>query len=232
MKGSRRHHWTSEAELAAVVTAWLDQMGYETYAEVAEGRGAGRRADIVAVRGPITMIVETKTTLSLSLLEQCARWLGAANYVIACCPFTRNSWAASDYARLRGFGLWLVSGVYGEDVSSARVDEVRAPRLWRHIHAPVRRLLRPEHRRHAPSGSAGGGYYTPFRATCDRLRELVRRHPGVTLKDAMNQIEHHYVSIQSARSCLPGRIREGLVPGVVIKEDGRRLLLFPEEKVG
>jgi hypothetical protein len=57
----------TEADLAAVVVAWLQDSGAAVYQEV---EVAGGVADIVARVGPELWIIETKLHLSLALLVQ------------------------------------------------------------------------------------------------------------------------------------------------------------------
>lgn len=208
----------SEADMARAVVTELQRQGYETYEEVSTGYG-GRRADIVAVRKPIVMIVECKVSLSLKLLDQLSMWHGEANYTIGAVAAGRIGVAAKRYLRSQGLGLWkLVADEIHEEV---------APRLHRHCRDRISDSLRPEQRsgEYAQAGSNGGGYWTPFRATCRDLCEAVKRNPGIKLRDALLQIDHHYATTKSAMSALPALIQKGVVAGVRLDKGG----LYPAE---
>jgi hypothetical protein len=63
--------------------------------------------------------------------------------------------------------------------------------------------LKAEHKDYLPAGSAGGGYFTPYRETMDGIKRYITAHPGCTLKDIMANLDHHhYASAASARSCI------------------------------
>jgi hypothetical protein len=67
----------SEADLAAVVVAWLEVLGGDVYQEV-ELLPRGIRADIVAKVHAELWIIEVKTSVSLALIEY--RTLENRNY--------------------------------------------------------------------------------------------------------------------------------------------------------
>lgn len=213
----------TEQDLARAVVTELQRQGYETYEEVSTGY-SGSRADIVAVRGPILMVVETKLSLSLKLLDQLTEWLGEANYIVGAVEAGRFGIAAQRYLQEHGIGLWTLA--FDE------IHEKIPPRLFRNCRRGYRSLragLRSEHKsgEYAKAGSQGGGYWTPFRGTCKALRDVVTQKPGISLRDALAEAGHHYSSTKSAISALPGLIRKGVVEGVSIDEDSRPLRLYP-----
>ena len=61
----------SETALAARVVSWLEVQHFDVYQEV-EHRGDV--ADIIAVRAGLVWAIECKTTLSLAVMAQAARW--------------------------------------------------------------------------------------------------------------------------------------------------------------
>jgi hypothetical protein len=55
---------------------------------------------------------------------------------------------------------------------------------------------------------------------------MVDRNPcGVTMKQLMSELEHHYSSIASARCAIPKWINQGLVPGVKIDYEKGKIIL-------
>lgn len=211
---------SSESDMARVVVTELQRRGYETYEEVSIGYG-GKRADIVAVQGPITMIVECKLSLSLKLLDQLTDWIGWANYVVGAVEPRRGGYAARRYCEREGLGIWKVG--------SSVVDEWVPPRLCRRTTGHLRKYLAPEQKsgEYGRAGMNGGGYWTPFQSTCKALVDRVQANPGIHLREALNSIRHHYASRTSAMSSLPPLIRRGVIAGIRLDESDRSLRLYP-----
>lgn len=214
----------SEEQMAQNVIAELQRQGWDVYQEVSTGY-AGRRADIVGVRGPVTMVVECKTSLSLKLLDQLMAWRGNANYIVGAYGGGRIGSAVSSLCKATGAGLWFV----GHDQIQEKIEPRFARRTWTGLTGS----LRPEQKsaEYAKAGSRCGGYWTPFRSTCDYLLQVVKATPGIELKDALDKVKHHYASQRSAMSSLPGLIRGGHVHGIRIN-NGRPLKLYPSEHCG
>lgn len=203
----------SEAELAQRVVAELQQSGFVVYQEVSAGYGM-HRADIVAVGDHRACIIETKTSFTLQLVEQGLRWQPMP--VILASPSgkaTHKKICAST-----GLGMW--------QIGSNTITEHVAPRPWRGSKKWIAGFVKEAQRsgEYAPAGSRGGGYYTPFRETCHRLRAIVDANPGIGLKQAIDGTKHHYSSNWSARQNLAQLIRKGVVKGIRIDEvDGVKL---------
>jgi hypothetical protein len=211
----------TEADLARAVLTELQRQGYTTYEEVQVWRG-GDRADIVAVRGPVVMVVETKQSFSLALLDQCLNWMPEANIVIAACGTARVGEAGWRFCKQNGIGRWLVG--FGE------ISEKVAPAFRRRVSTRLRDALREEQRtgEYARAGSMGGGYWTPFRATVAELTRVAQKQPGIELRDALAEVKHHYASRASALTAIPALIRKGIIEGIRCDVgDGKRLRLYP-----
>lgn len=210
--------------MARDVVAELQRQGYEVYEEVSTGYG-GKRADLVGVRGVVTIVVECKSSLSLKLLDQLTCWRGYANLIVGAFGGGRIGNAANAFCRTTGIGLWsIVSGV----------NEKIPPTFHRRKWDGLKDALHPAQRsqEYARAGSRDGGYWTPFRQTCDALLVIVNGHPnGIDLRDALRQVKHHYASQSSAVSSLPGLVRGGHVKGIRVT-DGRPLRLYPEGVAG
>ena len=212
----------SEADLAAVVVAWLEAQGADVYQEGACATGI---AGIVARVGAELWIVETKTSLSLAVVTQVMDRRHEAHRVFVAAPVSRNT---RDVARLlKEVGVGMLDVHLGSDHphDPPRVTERAPSRRWNRKPVALASKLRPEHKTHAPAGSAGGGRWTPFRGTCEELARFVRAEPGTTLKHALTCVRHHYSSSSCARSCLSKWIREGTVPGVEMRDGA----LWPTE---
>ncbi len=203
---------TPEAALAAVVVAWLVELGADVYEEVELSRG-GIRADIVARLGAELWIIETKASLSLSLVGQCMERRRLAHRVYAAAP-CRKLRISDELFRDVGIGLLDVRLGTQHAWDPARIVEMVPSKRWNTRPVALAGQLRPEHKTHARAGAPAGGHWTPFRETCENLARAVAREPGITLKAAIAAIEHHYRSIAGARSSMATWIKAGKVPGV------------------
>lgn len=214
-----------EADLAGVVIAWLEALGADVYQEVELYR-QGPRADIVArVRAEI-WIVETKTSMSLALIEQAMERRRFAHRVYIAAPTYK---ARAGLALCQELGIGVIGVSVGLGIESpSEYDEpqvtMRAEsRRWNSRPVALAEKLEPEHKTHARAGAPTGGHWSPFRRTIERLAQEVAAHPGILIKAAVAGIEHHYRSNAGARTSLAAWIREGKVPGVESR-DGK---LFP-----
>ena len=210
----------AETDLARIVVTELQRLGFDTYEEVSFGY-AYKRADVVAVQGKWAFVVEVKTAFTLRLLEQARAWMLPVLLAVPQCKHTWHAWICE---RL-GFGLWEIAG-----------NEVRErcapPRVWnQRAFEDIKRKLHDEQRtgQYARAGAAGGGYYTPFQATARALVELVKERPGMTVKEAVDALDHHYASATTARACLPRLIYRGIIKGIEV-DDKRPMLLWPVEE--
>jgi hypothetical protein len=207
-----------ETAVAAPVVEWLQDLDWDVYREVATG---GQRPDIVAVRGPLIWVVEAKTSMSLQLLDQVVWWIDKAHFVSVAIPFGKSvhSRFVARYLRDLGIGEFAVRGDGGKDTPFHAEDRI-GPVFHRHVDtAYLRRHLHKDQLSQV-AGSKGGGYSTPFRRTCDAVRDFVASNPGCTLKAAIDGIKHHYSNVASARNNMRHWIEAGKVVGVSL-EGGR-----------
>lgn len=208
----------SEIELARKVVEYLHREQWEVYQEV---KGSYGRCDIYAVRGPVSWAIECKTTCSLKVIEQAVYWQGYANYTSIAVPSSKSSHII---CRRLGIGVLTVQG--GDFYA---VQEYQPSEYRRHIMRPH---LCEEQKNYAEAGNADSRFYSPFRGTCDRLRDFVASNPGALFADALRGIQHHYNSDSGARASLSQWIQAGKVPGVRMEHRGRNLLLYPQQATG
>jgi len=211
----------AEQDLARCVVDYFGKLpGWRLHHEVAV---KGSVADFVATNGLLTHVIEVKCAQSLSLLDQALGWINHAHLVSVAVPASRRrSQAFLWMLRQMGAGCFELRptalGGYGEPCR----EKIR-PKLCRTNSGLVERHLREEQTRPedwAHAGSASGGHFTPFRATCKEVQNFVARNPGCTMKEIVQGIQHHYASDAGARSSLTTWIREGLIPGVEKGEVG------------
>jgi hypothetical protein len=187
-------------------------MGWTCSYEVAVP-GLSGRPDIVGVRGRATLVAEVKASMGLALLGQILQHQARAHYLVAVTPYCRTAPAAIDYLRRLGAGWLMVSGEeWGWAVNPVFCHGVRP--LWvRHLEL--------EHQTYCEPGSAGGGYWSPFKKTCALLRAFLVTHPGASTREVVDNVAHHYTRAATARSALLAWAQAGKIPGVRLERDGR-----------
>jgi len=213
--------FATEADLARPLVAWLEDLGWDVYQEVAM-HAYGRRADIVAKRGPILWVIETKLRLGWEVLTQAEFWLLHAHRVSVGVPTVFP--AAERIGRLLGIGFL---SVYGASIDC--VQEVVRPAFRRRVQPRLGQCLREEHKVYGEAGNAASQYYTPFKATCRAVLEVVKQEPGINLKDLIVRAPHHYATPESARCSIAKWADEGKIPGIRVERKGRLIHLYPTE---
>lgn len=214
-----------EQSVAEVVVAYLEALGADVYQEV---ECPGGVADIVARVRAELWIIEVKTSLSLALMFQAMERRRIAHRVIVAAPYSRNFSDIGVLCEALGIGLWQVDVASSEERwRQHRVLELVDSRRWNSRPVALAAELKPQHKTHAKAGAIGaGGRWTPFRSTCEQLARVVNAEPGITLKQAIAQIEHHYATPSSARSSIAHWIERGKVDGVRLDCGA----LFPVER--
>jgi hypothetical protein len=243
VKDAKDPNKTTEADLGRGLAQWLTGDRWEVFQEV-QLSSYGKRADIVARRAGCLWVIECKQTLTLAVMEQATAWRGWAHHVsIATWQAQRGSGDGRMFARevceWKGIGLITMSKPNNVGVSYwPNVNEVVHPRLWRvngHIHPPHKMLddrLCEEHKTFAQAGNNRSQYWSPFQQTCRLLTEVVQREPGITMKDAMAKIRHHYSDDKSARSSIGKWMEQGAtaLEGIEARREGKSIKLYPAAK--
>lgn len=205
-----------EATLAAAVVRWLEGQGWDVYQEVQlalPDRTIDRVADIIALKGDVVWGIECKVNLTLPLLYQAASLPTGA--VAIAIPHGRQ-----DSKRLFGMQAAQIlahAGVLAvTSQGDVRVALGAVPRPSSQD-AAVRALLRPEHKTHAKAGTAGGGFWTPYKDTISKIRALLAEHGPLTVPEMVKLMgKGHYKSPASARGALakalPAFERDTIVP--------------------
>lgn len=223
--------WEREEDFAATIVAWLRDMGWEVYQEVEPRRNDGV-ADIVATRGPLVWIIEVKLAPTWELLYQATMWEHWAHYVSVAVPTTgaskQHRFVFKAYCHDHGIGLLQTKSF---DLNGHWVEEEIAPRFVRragHV-GLVRAALTDRHKDYVRAGNAKGLRYTPFKATCEEVARRVKEKPGLTLKECIDGLNHHYHSTATARNCISKWARRGVIEGVRAERDGKLLRLYPDK---
>lgn len=218
----------SEAVAAALVVDYLESVGLDVYQEVDLG---GCVADIVAVRGKEVWIVEVKTSWSLDLLQQLQhhRERGHVNRIFAAVPICKGWHDRSRLFQRLGFGtICIMTGT--EYSVGTQIKEMATRISPRPLGlCSTLKVLQPGHKTHAKAGApSAAGRYTPFRKTCDALIEIVTRKPGMSMKEAVTGLAHHYSSDACARASLMKWAEAGSIKGIVLVRNGRKVSLYLE----
>lgn len=224
--------WPSkESDLAPGVIAYLQNMRWEVYQEVQIGAG-GDIADIVARQGRLVWVIELKKSLSLEVIAQASLWTRRAHFASVAIPQrqtsrrTKGQWLADEVLEWKGLGCFVVNAPtsYSETGANVRV----MPRLHRKAEvARLREVLCEEHKTFAEAGNAEGRRWTPFQRTCRAVLDAASRKPGMSMKELVDCIDHHYASDKGARAHLASWIKAGTVEGVRVEQEGRALRVYP-----
>lgn len=222
-----------ETDLGKTIVSWLQSEGWDVYQEV-QPHG-GRVADVVATRSGILIVVELKMSLTFELLDQVLGWRAYAHHIYAAVPRVKGDGRRMAYRVFGDHGIGIIevdrnafNSIGNGDSFRSHVRTVAAPTLNRKAYvARIRDSLRPEHKTFALAGSARGGHFTEFKATCERLRGYVNAHHGATLKEAVTEVRHHYATDASARAHLVKLIEQGVIKGIRCERTGKKVALYP-----
>lgn len=217
-----------ETEVAAPVVPWLEGQGWDVYQEVCFGNVADIVGRLETSRGkPLIWVIEVKTSLSLSLLDQAIAWTPWAQFVSIAVPRRRRNTGGGRAVRhiLNRFKIGLLE----IDIASSHVSERLRPgmRRIRNVDSARWNEILVEEQKTAYAAGSRGGYWTPFKGTCRDLVAFVQKNPGCLFRTAVDEIEHHYASAKSAKASLKTLIERGVVAGVALRRDGKELRLFP-----
>lgn len=166
-----------ETELAEPVITWLQEQNWNVYQEVQFSR-LGGVADICAERHGILWIIETKTALSIDVLNQASVW--PVHFRSIAVPKAKSC-SKRDYRVARDY-----YGVGVIEVSHNDIYEILKPPIFLRHHKTAKRLLlqiTDLHRTYCKAGTKGGGHLTPYKLTMMEIRKTVKDHPGCTIED-------------------------------------------------
>lgn len=213
-----------EQDLAMCVQHWLIEEGYDVYPEAQIGK-RGPRADLIAAKPPFCWVIETKTSMSLQLLEQAMRWQQAgALYTSVAVPkprrdrrqaFCWHSLVVDQFCRSQGLGLILV------DVAQSTVSEVIEPKLLRHNYARSKRILQGldyDMQRYLPGSQSKEGYSTPANRTITHALDYLRMHSPCGIDELVSSIKSHMRVRSKTRQFLLQKLHDH--PDVIAEHSG------------
>lgn len=213
--------FSTEADLAKLVVAWLESLGWDVYQEVQPFSNGV--ADIVAINGAALCVVECKLSMGLRVLSQADDWRRSSNMTYVAVPaYSRNrdERFAFGIARLLGIGVLQVrTGSIGR--ASSEVTEAVRPEIRRRCQNNLREVLSDKQKTFAAAGNSEGKRWTPFQNTYENVRNYVRSNPGAPMKKVIDNIKTHYSTPSSAKQSLLKWIENGSVEGLGIERIGR-----------
>lgn len=198
-----------ETEIASAIVDWLQEQKYVVYQEVMYGDCV---ADIVVDINGHGWIIETKTSLGLSVIGQAWKW---TQYGVKRVSVGVPHSASRNYGIGRNLA-YTICRDYGIGILEVRKDssvvENYLPRFSRHKFFKKRDIIdvcNDKHKTMCPAGSSRGGYWTPYKETMDTIRsKLVLEKDWVRLSDIMQDLEHHYASNTTAKACMASRLQD------------------------
>jgi len=213
----------SESQFAGKIIPYLNEMKWNVYQEVFLGTGRNV-ADIIAEYNGLVWVIEVKLSLSMALLEQTMFYQGRANFISIFTPDLKpvKGHRAFNYM-LSHLGVGHLVDQFGEIKVKSKPKLNRVPES-----SSVRKYLNDHQKVFCKAGTKGGGHWTPFKQTVKELREFVKQNPGVSMKAAIESIDHHYSSDKVAKATLSRWIRDGIVEGLFLEKRGKNILIYPK----
>ena len=203
----------NEKELAQKFVQYLSDP-FELYFEVGG-------MDIVGICGSIVIAVEVKKFLNFKVIQQAHDNIRRSHYSYVAVP--RSSEKSNPFALkiCKEFGIGVLSF---DDINDNGVSEIVKPKFNRKAFVRYANKLTEDsfYRRTTP-GAKSGETITAFSCTVEGLEQYVRRHHGCTIKKALENIDHHYSSFSSAKSCIVKYIDTGVIK--TIRREGDKLFL-------
>lgn len=216
-----------ETELAAPIIEYLAAFHWDVYQEVPVYGGI---ADIFAVLDSRVWIIELKKTLSLQLLDQAVKRYARAHYISIGIPATKP------YPEIKSLAVRAVLERYGIGVlmvdEKQKVIEARGPKLNRDIFDFVLKEslkgLHPKMKKNR-AGSKPGNNWTPWKEWKADVQRVVAANPGITPKEMVDRLKTlaPYRKPENAMHAAVYYVRNGLIEGVEVVTDNRRLRLYP-----
>lgn len=193
-----------EQDLFDPIKEWLEEKGYEVYAEVEMPFG---RADVVGKNHPAYCVVEMKTSLNLEVISQAIRWQGMFHYIYIAVPRRRRPIPAiaNKILHENRIGLLEVDVNYVWTRIPARYNRPYYP-----YSKKISKYLYEEQKTWVKGGSNEGGYVTPYKITMSRIKEYLKRqryrYHGIeeedggwrTINEILEYCETHYQNPKSS----------------------------------
>ncbi|MBO8169981.1 MAG: hypothetical protein H0Z35_12475 [Thermoanaerobacteraceae bacterium] len=210
-----------EADLFEPLKCFFAQdPGNKIYTEV----DIGRRPDLVIKNGNIITVVEMKTSLSMTVMEQAFRWKHKVHYVYIAIPKRKQhiNWYAERCLRRDGIGILEIDmrgGRYERiyrDHPETRVTVLLPAKLHRLKDFWIKNWERGLDdiylvENNVAGGHAGGGYNTSYKVMIDEVRRFLKyskKGEWTTVNEILDHVERPHTHYAAPRSSLFKALRE------------------------
>lgn len=193
-----------ESDMFLPIKKYFEDEGYTIYAEVP---CYGRTADIVAVKNKLITVIETKLSMTISLLEQVFGWRHKAHYVYAAVPkkarisiWTRNLLCNAGIGIIR-----LEIDTRSDQPYCSRVYKAGKARLFRRIgiqhhggFRPIRweQHIIPEHALNVSGVKRADIHISRYKLMMNHTRRLLTncKEEGMSINDLANTLDTYYAN--------------------------------------
>lgn len=193
--------FNQETDLGVSFVEKLRDIGFETWQEVLLGTYAPGtpRADVVARRGKDLYRFELKLSNNAVLRRQILRGYRYFNFNYVVVPSIKRI----TFYKKHNVGV-IVFDPETFNWESVRFHPERKTLQTRTMNTTLSWLF--DDQKECIAGSRNG-VITPFSRSVDRIKEYLLQHPDATVKDLWDNLDLHWASLASFRSCLTNRRR-------------------------
>lgn len=228
-----------ETELFLPIKSWLEERGWDVYAEVT---GVGGRADVIGKNGKTFLNVELKVQLSFELLSQAIDRKSYFHYIYIAIPKRKSPMPrlVPEILKREGIGLLYIENNFARMSIPARFN--RPPHNhrvdWEH-------MLRPEYKLHT-GGDNGSHILTPYKLLIKDVRNYLitirnadlsrsihggnRNYGWVPIDEILNHCEAHY-HYTSPKPSLSNALRTFELVWCEIKKEKGKLFYRAKEGI-
>ena len=144
-----------------------------------------------------------------------------ANYVSIAIPGERRKKGSLFYEMAcRQFGIGCLK-VFSNCVRETVRPKINRIPKWANISIH----LTEQQKTFAEAGNNKGQRWTPFQQTAQNIYDYLHQHPGATLKQVIDNVDHHYQTSATAKSCIALWIRKGIIQ-VRQEREGKTFKLY------
>jgi len=213
-----------EIQLAKILVDYYENKGYECYKEVSSsGSGGSKRADCYFIKkenGEIidSFSVETKMTLGLNVIEQAYKWKPQAKRVYVGVPRLKRK-----PVKARKFAMFVCNKLGIGIIEIAKGDI----KIIQEVEDNLKYKMPPlyEEQKKSKAGNAKSQFFTKYKKTIANIDKFMKDKKEYSLKDLLNQIEHHYSNNLSAHGCIIKYIKKGIIKNYTTKRGNKCIML-------
>jgi hypothetical protein len=192
-----------ETELAQkFINHFID---FDLYFEVGSPVGS---TDIVAVKSPLMISIEVKTSFGLSVIEQAVRNIPYYHYSYVAVPYVKDSHFAEQICKQYGIGVLKYKEDNRFSEFEGHVYEQLPPKFNRKALAKYIKLM--DAYKDATPGCVNGRP-TPFKEMIKGISAYLQRHPGATLKEVFEGSYITYRTISAFKAGMYQWIRNDVI---------------------